>query len=302
MSLFVKVSKSDDGFCSAPSITESDEKPKPIYWKVTNPTLSHTSKVRNVFLYNDHLPGYTRSVYKRNYALITPESHVYSPLPDWTNTLGAYLITPAMGSHFVIYFAKMKVKLDSFSVCQHIWSFATATNDDAGDGTITPLLLKRVSLSDEKLVTFGFSCQSCSTDQTYGFSTALVIYRIKLQGPAILGEVISIVQFVFVIVGESLGGHIRTHMNSLANSCSHQSRTYKGSELKSDVPAEGRNGHDRAVEPTPQHSSLPEDRRSRSGAAEGDVWLSRGAKGNRENGWNPETAPSDHHDHDAAGS
>ncbi|CAN7087716.1 unnamed protein product, partial [Brassica oleracea var. botrytis] len=31
--LFVKASKSDDGFCSAPSITESDEKPKPIYWK-----------------------------------------------------------------------------------------------------------------------------------------------------------------------------------------------------------------------------------------------------------------------------
>lgn len=39
--VFVKASKSDDGFCSAPSITESDEeKPKPIYWKVTNPTLS----------------------------------------------------------------------------------------------------------------------------------------------------------------------------------------------------------------------------------------------------------------------
>ncbi|CAF2084139.1 unnamed protein product, partial [Brassica napus] len=30
---FVKASKSDDEFCSAPSITESDEKPKPIYWK-----------------------------------------------------------------------------------------------------------------------------------------------------------------------------------------------------------------------------------------------------------------------------
>ena len=29
------------------------------------------------------LPGYTRSVYKRDHALITPESHVYSPLPDW---------------------------------------------------------------------------------------------------------------------------------------------------------------------------------------------------------------------------
>jgi len=40
--------------------------------------------------------------------LITPESHVFSPLPGWTNTLGAYLITPAMGSHFVMYLAKMQ--------------------------------------------------------------------------------------------------------------------------------------------------------------------------------------------------
>ncbi|KAL0738138.1 hypothetical protein Bca4012_014348 [Brassica carinata] len=100
ISLFAKASKSDDGFCSAPSITESDEKTKPIYWKVTNPTLSPS--------HLQDLPGYTRSVYKRDHALITPESHVYSPLPDWTNTLGAYLIAPAMGSHFVMYFAKMK--------------------------------------------------------------------------------------------------------------------------------------------------------------------------------------------------
>ncbi|CAK9177105.1 unnamed protein product [Ilex paraguariensis] len=48
-----------------------------------------------------------RSVYKRDHALIKPESHVFSPLPDWTNTLGAYLISPAMRSHFVMYLAKM---------------------------------------------------------------------------------------------------------------------------------------------------------------------------------------------------
>ncbi|KAL3633650.1 hypothetical protein CASFOL_022412 [Castilleja foliolosa] len=28
-----------------------------------------------------NLPGFTRSVYKRDHALITPESHVFSPLP-----------------------------------------------------------------------------------------------------------------------------------------------------------------------------------------------------------------------------
>ncbi|KAL0292364.1 UNVERIFIED_CONTAM: (S)-ureidoglycine aminohydrolase [Sesamum calycinum] len=60
-----------------------------------------------VLLFPD-LPGFTRSVYKRDHALITPESHVFSPLPDWTNTLGAYLITPSMGSHFVMYLAKMQ--------------------------------------------------------------------------------------------------------------------------------------------------------------------------------------------------
>ncbi|KAH9776941.1 (S)-ureidoglycine aminohydrolase [Citrus sinensis] len=71
-----------------------------MYWKVTNPTLSPS--------HLQDLPGFTRSVYKRDHALITPESHVFSPLPEWTNTLGAYLITPAMGSHFAMYLANMQ--------------------------------------------------------------------------------------------------------------------------------------------------------------------------------------------------
>ncbi|XP_011031978.1 PREDICTED: (S)-ureidoglycine aminohydrolase isoform X2 [Populus euphratica] len=96
---------SDDGgglFCSAPSVfeTETASSSKPLYWKVTNPTLSPS--------HLQDLPGFTRSVYKGDHALITPESHVFSPLPGWTNTLGAYLITPAMGSHFVMYLAKMQ--------------------------------------------------------------------------------------------------------------------------------------------------------------------------------------------------
>ncbi|KAL9368875.1 hypothetical protein Peur_040074 [Populus x canadensis] len=67
---------------------------------ITNPTLSPS--------HLQDLPGFTRSVYERDHALITPESHVFSPLPEWTNTLGAYLITPAMGSHYVMYLAKMQ--------------------------------------------------------------------------------------------------------------------------------------------------------------------------------------------------
>lgn len=34
------------------------------------------------FLWPD-LPGFTRSVYRKDHALIAPESHVFSPLPEW---------------------------------------------------------------------------------------------------------------------------------------------------------------------------------------------------------------------------
>ncbi|CAA0808399.1 (S)-ureidoglycine aminohydrolase [Striga hermonthica] len=92
----LRISFCQDGFCSAPSILEA----QPLYWKATNPTLAPS--------HLQDLPGFTRSVYMRDHALITPESHVFSPLPNWTNTLGAYLITPPMGSHFVMYLAKMQ--------------------------------------------------------------------------------------------------------------------------------------------------------------------------------------------------
>ncbi|KAG8387187.1 hypothetical protein BUALT_Bualt03G0227200 [Buddleja alternifolia] len=93
---FVRMSICEKRFCPAPSILND----KPLYWKVTNPTLSPS--------HLQDLPGFTRSVYKKEHALITPESHVFSPLPDWTNTLAAYLITPSIGSHFVMYLAKMQ--------------------------------------------------------------------------------------------------------------------------------------------------------------------------------------------------
>ncbi|KAJ7570621.1 hypothetical protein O6H91_01G128700 [Diphasiastrum complanatum] len=69
------------------------------YEKVTNPSLAPR--------HLEDLPGFTRSVYERDHALITPESQVFNPLPGWVNTEGAYLITPAMGAHFVMYIAKM---------------------------------------------------------------------------------------------------------------------------------------------------------------------------------------------------
>ncbi|KAI3938801.1 hypothetical protein MKW92_046442 [Papaver armeniacum] len=91
----------EERFCSAPPSEVEDSSSKSQYWKVTNPTLSP--------IHLQDLPGFTRSVYKRDHALITPESHVFSPLPEWKNTLGAYLVTPAMGAHFVMYLAKMEV-------------------------------------------------------------------------------------------------------------------------------------------------------------------------------------------------
>ncbi|CAN4078086.1 unnamed protein product [Withania somnifera] len=105
---FVKTVLTHDGFCSAPSsILETDSNSQPLYWKVTNPTLSPSHLWIDQKILSVESPGFTRSVYKKDHAFITPESQVFSPLLDWTNTLGAYLITPAMGSHFVMYLAKM---------------------------------------------------------------------------------------------------------------------------------------------------------------------------------------------------
>lgn len=55
----------------------------------------------------DDLPGFTRSVSKRNYALVTPESHVWARNPLWENAMTAHIISPAVGSNFAMYMAKM---------------------------------------------------------------------------------------------------------------------------------------------------------------------------------------------------
>nr|XP_011465217.1 PREDICTED: (S)-ureidoglycine aminohydrolase isoform X2 [Fragaria vesca subsp. vesca] len=97
----INLAVAEGGFCSASSsIIDSGSGTNQLYWKATNPTLSPS--------HLQDLPGFTRSVFKRDHALITPESHVFSPLPEWTLTSGAYLITPAMGSHFVMYLARMQ--------------------------------------------------------------------------------------------------------------------------------------------------------------------------------------------------
>ncbi|KAI3501544.1 hypothetical protein L1887_29415 [Cichorium endivia] len=112
---FFSIAVTEEGFCSAPLIIESSSNAQPLYSKVTNPTLSPS--------HLQDLPGFTRSVYKSDHALITPESHVFSPLPDWSNTLAAYLVSPAMGAHFVMYIAKMQESSKSGLPPKHVERF-----------------------------------------------------------------------------------------------------------------------------------------------------------------------------------
>lgn len=41
--------------------------------------------------------GFTRSTVQRDHALLTPASHVFAPLPGWTQSAGIVLISPQMG-------------------------------------------------------------------------------------------------------------------------------------------------------------------------------------------------------------
>ena len=56
------------------------------------------------------LPGFTRSTVRRNYALTTPESHVFSKNPLIEGGVSAHLVSPAMGASFAMYIARLQVK------------------------------------------------------------------------------------------------------------------------------------------------------------------------------------------------
>ena len=42
--------------------------------------------------------GQTRSVVRRDYALIAPDSHIPTPLPSWNGAVGVTILSPAMGA------------------------------------------------------------------------------------------------------------------------------------------------------------------------------------------------------------
>ncbi len=52
--------------------------------------------------------GHTRSRLARDHALITPDTHVYSPLIGWTNTTAVMHISPELGARFKQYTAFME--------------------------------------------------------------------------------------------------------------------------------------------------------------------------------------------------
>lgn len=52
--------------------------------------------------------GTTRSVVRRDHAVISPDSHVRSPLPGWTNAVAIVLISPRLGAAFSQYIVEME--------------------------------------------------------------------------------------------------------------------------------------------------------------------------------------------------
>ncbi|KAJ9510043.1 hypothetical protein QJQ45_011736 [Haematococcus lacustris] len=87
----------DDGSCKSTPAVQAD------YSLV----LAGTRKSGIAF---SDLPGFTRSVYQRDHALITPESRVWSPHPGWTNSLTSHLMSPASGASFSMFLAVMQAE------------------------------------------------------------------------------------------------------------------------------------------------------------------------------------------------
>ena len=56
------------------------------------------------------LPGFTRSAYKANYALVTPESRVWLPHDDWPGCKTSHVISRATPAHFSMFFVDMKAR------------------------------------------------------------------------------------------------------------------------------------------------------------------------------------------------
>ena len=86
--------------------------------------------------------GHTRSSIQRNHALITPDTHVISPLVGWTNASAVTHISPAMGAGFMQYSAILAMEARSGTPGKGIERFVYVT-----DGQITLAAEKEYPLS-----------------------------------------------------------------------------------------------------------------------------------------------------------
>ncbi|GAB4822109.1 hypothetical protein N2152v2_009155 [Parachlorella kessleri] len=90
----------------------------------------------------EDLPGFTRSVYARNYALVTPESHVWAGNPAWRNALTAHVISPVVSAKFSMLLVNMKADSSAGAPEEGIERFALVldgqvTVEAAGDSPVT---------------------------------------------------------------------------------------------------------------------------------------------------------------------
>lgn len=66
------------------------------------------SPARDLGISFSDLPGFTRSVYAQDHALVTTESRVWQGFPGWQNALTAHIISPANGAAFTMYLANLR--------------------------------------------------------------------------------------------------------------------------------------------------------------------------------------------------
>jgi hypothetical protein len=66
----------------------------------------------------ENVPSFTRSKFAKDYALIAHESRVYGGLFNWVNTIGAYVVSPAMPkATFLMTMVRFLLSLFLFLFC-----------------------------------------------------------------------------------------------------------------------------------------------------------------------------------------
>lgn len=117
--------------------------------------------------------GNTRSRLARDHALITPDTHVVSPLVGWTNASATVHITPHMGARFMQYTAHMEPDSSSGVPADGVERFVYVRN-----GEVT-LSLK----TESKLATGDYAFLPAGTDHkiTAADAATLIVFEKKAE-------------------------------------------------------------------------------------------------------------------------